>query len=325
VIGRNVNPAHLTYPIRAISEKFGFRFVNEEVKSIDLDKGVVFASGNFQYDYLLIASGSQTNFYGNQEVQRFAYKLDDAEDAKRITEKIKEGSFDTCVISGGGYTGIEIATNLRAYLNKNSRKQRIIIVERAPSLLGPLPDWMKGYVLANLRKLEIEVLTNSVVEQVSQDKVVVSPGQVFHPAMLIWAAGVRTPDFVQNLAADKTPQGRLKVDEYLSIKPNCFVAGDSTGFAYKNSFLRMGVQFAILQSVCAASNIARSIAGKRLEKYKPLDLGYVIPMANNLSCGNILGVDLKGRLPTFLHYLMCVYRSYGFRNKTGMIKELLFG
>jgi NADH dehydrogenase FAD-containing subunit len=85
----------------------------------------------------------------------------------------------------------------------------------------------------------------------------------------------------------------------------------------------MTVQFAIAQGDLAANNIIRSIKGKKLIEYKPVDLGFIIPMANNHSCGNVFGVNLKGKLPTLLHFIMCVYRLYGMRNKIGFIKSLM--
>ncbi|MCX5713087.1 MAG: hypothetical protein NTY47_08570 [Candidatus Omnitrophica bacterium] len=100
--------------------------------------------------------------------------------------------------------------------------------------------------------------------------------------------------------------------------------GDSAQVASKAGFLRMAVQFSILQGVSAAGNIKHLLHSKPLKKYNPVDLGYIIPMANNRSCGQIMGIDLKGRLPTLMHYLMCIYRSFGIKNRLGIIKELIF-
>ena len=104
---------------------------------------------------------------------------------------------------------------------------------------------------------------------------------------------------------------------------NCFVAGDAAEFLRKGAPLRMAVQFSIAQGNLAAANILRSNRNNPPAKYVPLDLGFVIPMANNKSCGRVMGVNLKGALPTLMHYLMCIYRTRGLINKLRLIRELI--
>lgn len=322
-LGRGINPESLSYRIEEAAKSYGFAFINKEVTSLNLDKKEVLVAGEaLNYDYLIVACGSETNFYGNENIRQNAYKLDEVEDAKKIIEALGKGGFDNFIIGGGGYTGIEVATNLRIFLDRSGQESKITVIERAPSILGPLPQWMKDYVGINLQKLKVEVLVNSAIEKIEAGRVYAAQGKVFERAMVIWAAGVKTPAFIQNLNAEKNPQGRIKVDEFLRLNNNCFVAGDAAYFGQGNAFLRMAVQFAITQGDCAARNIVRSIKGSPLLKYKPVDFGYIVPMANNMSCGQVFGMNLKGFLPTTLHFLMCIYRSYGLKNKIGIISGI---
>ena len=325
-LGRGIRPEHLSYPLESICKKIGFKFVNGKVTSADLQKREV-SVGNirFNYDYLIVASGSETNFYGNENIQRSAFKLDDAKDAGQIVGKLNGSSYGTYVIVGGGYTGIEVATNMRIFLNKAKRAGKIIIVERAPSILGPLPDWMKQYVSANLEQLDIDVLVNTQIEKIEEIKVYISGGKVFDNAFVVWAAGVKTAGFIQNLKVKKNPQGRIEVDRYLRMDEGSFAAGDAAYFRHKDIYLRMAVQFAITQGRLAAENAANSIRGKKLLEYKPVDLGYIIPMANNRSCGEVLGVRMKGMMPTMFHFMMCAFRSWSWKNRLGIIKGLIKG
>jgi NADH:ubiquinone reductase (H+-translocating) len=324
IIGRGIASEYLSFNLRNAGKKYGYIFIQGEVSAVEPEKkAVTIGALKVSYDYLVIASGSETNFYGNQNLKQSALKLDDVEDAKKIISSA--GEFDVYIIAGGGYTGIEIAAALRISLKKHKRQSRIIIVERGQTILGPLPDWMKAYVLDNLKRLDIEVLTNKSVDKIEGRQVIISDGNVINNAVVIWAAGVKAAEFIQNLNVAKNQQGRIKVDEYLRLNESCFVIGDAANFSYKDSFLRMAVQFSIAEGRCAAENIARSIRGMRLRKYKPLDLGYIIPMANNRSCGTVLGLNLKGLLPTPLHFTMCIYRSLGLRNKMGVLCSLLNG
>jgi NADH dehydrogenase len=323
-VGRGIDPGLMSYPISLLSNRWGFNYINEEVKSVDIQQNAIITTSNsLNYDYLIISSGSETNFYGNNEIREYAYKLDDASDARRILKYLEENTPDTILISGGGYTGVEVATNLRVYLNKKARKSKIIIIERAPSILGPLPEWMKSYVGNNLKELGVEVFTNTVIDKISKETVSLSNSQVFNNAMLIWVAGVKTADFIQSIKAEKNPQGRIKVDDCLRLKDNCFIVGDCAYVAHKNGYLRMAVQFAIYQAISAANNIAASMKGKKALKYKPLDMGYVIPMANNKSCGSIMGINVTGMPATLMHFTMCIYRSLGARHKSGIVASLL--
>lgn len=325
-IGRGINPDYLAYEIERLANKLKFKFVKDEVDSIDLDKKEILTkTRRFNYDYVIIASGSETNFYGNSNIMENALKLDDCCDAKKIIEKLKIRDYANYIIGGGGYTGVELATNLRVFLNKNKKSGKIIIIERAPEILGPLPEWMKKYVNENFKKLDIEVFTNSSIERIENARVYISRRPMLNNSVVIWAAGVKTSSFIQNLKAEKNPQGRIKVDEYLKLNDTCFVIGDTAYCSYKNAYLRMAVQFAIAQGACAARNIINSINGRGPKKYKPIDLGYIIPMANNRSCGNIFGINLKGFLPTMFHFIMCIYRSYGLKNKLGIVKNLIKG
>jgi len=323
-IGRGISPAYLSYPIAALASRLRCTFRNEEVTVLDLaKKQLTTDAGVSDYDYLVIASGSETNFYGNNEIARAALKVDSVTDVESILKMLEGRAYDNYIIAGGGYTGVEVATNTGRYLKAHGRKGAVTIIERAPSVLGPLPEWMKAYVRENLHLLGITVYVNSGIEKCEGSTVRLTNGAVFEDALLVWAAGVRTADFIQRLPVEKNPQGRIKVDEFLRVDGSCFAAGDTASVAHKGAFLRMGVQFALSQGEAAAENIVRSMRGKALRRFTPADPGYIIPMANNRSCGNVMGLEIKGRWPIALHFFMCVVRSYGWRNRWGIVRDLL--
>jgi NADH dehydrogenase len=325
-IGRGIHPELLACDIAKLCRKLKVNFIQEEVVSVDLESRRVFAAASdYSYDYLVIASGSQTNFFSNQPAQNYAFALNNIKDVNKIIAGLKSDKFDNFIVCGGGYTGIEAATNLWLYFKRNGQEKKIIIVERAPGILGALPDWMKIYVQDNLEGMGIEILANSVIESIQKDQVKISSRMMLERSMLVWVPGVRTADFIQKLSIDKNLQGRIVVDEYLRVKSNCFCAGDTVFFGNKNTSLRMAIQFAITQGNQVSKNIIRSIKNMPLKKYRPVDLGYIIPMANNKSCGQVLGLNVSGRLATFLHFSMSVFRSLGWKNRWGLIYNFLRG
>lgn len=324
IVGRRIAPDLLSYNLQGLSKKLIFRFINQEVSAVDIDRKIVVTKTREKlgYDYLIIAAGSQTNFYGNKEIEENALKLDGLDDMRKMLAVLDRDIFDNYIICGGGYTGIEIATNLDLYCKRKIKNSKIVIVERAGNLLGPLPDWMKEYVIDNLGKTNIEILLNCSVEKIQGKDIYISSNRVYKNSLLVWTAGVKTPDFVNRLEQEKNSQGRIRIDDYLRLNNSCFVAGDCAYFPYKNGPLRMAVQFSITQGRLAARNIENSILNRPLKKFKPVDLGYIIPMANNKSCGNVLGINVKGLLATLLHYLMCIYRTQGWKNKIGIARHL---
>ncbi len=324
-IGRGVRPQDLTVSLEGCAARLRSSFVCAEVTAVDpVARTVLAGTDSYTYDYLLLACGSVTSFYGNDQVRRSALKLDDAEDARAAAAAVRahEGPF---VIVGGGYTGIEIATNIRRLLERCGRHDaRITIVERAPALLGPLPQWMKEYVGCQLRKMEIEVLFNTQLEEVSRDALRLCGGQTIERPLLVWAAGVEAPAFLRTLKLPHNPQGRLAVDTALRAQERIYVAGDAACFPAGGACLRMGVQFSLVQGSCAAAHILRDIRGRPMRIFKPQDKGYVVPLANSRSCGVVLGMPVRGRLATALHYFMCVLRLHSWGARWGVLRALAF-
>ncbi|MBD3263809.1 MAG: hypothetical protein GF375_01750 [Candidatus Omnitrophica bacterium] len=325
IIGRKIKPDFLEFDLEYLSRKKGVKFIKDEVVSVNLDKNVVYTAGDsFTYDYIILANGSETNFYGNKDIKQSSYTLDSVESLIKMRAALEKDDFDSFIISGGGYTGIEITTNLKRFFNTRKKNKKIIIVEKGKNILGQLPEWMRDYTLENLKNLDIEVLTHSMVEKVEENSIHLSGGRVYSKAMLVWTAGVKTTDFIYNLPLEKDKQGRLKVDESLRIKSNCFAAGDVASFSHRRERpLRMAVQFSIAQGHLAGENTVRSVFGIPLKKYRPRDLGFIVPMANNKSCGRVMGFNTRGKLATFLHYLMCIYRSHALGNKAGIFADLI--
>ncbi len=323
VIGRDLPAAVLRYPLEGLCARLGCTFIQDEVTALECDnRRIVTTVRQLPFDYALIASGSETNFYGDTRVRARALKLDDTADAECLRQRLETQVSRAYVIAGAGYTGVEIATCIRRFLMKRSFAAPVVMIEKAPQILGPLPQWMKTHVLTQLARMDIQVMTGVSLASFDDATIALSNKQQFTDATLIWAAGVKTPSFVQGLPFEKSPQGRLRVDEYLRVGTGLFAAGDSALFTSGGTALRMGVQFSIMQGRLAAGNIIRSCLNRPLKRYRPVDFGYIIPLANNDSCGIICGLDLSGITPTLMHYLMCTYRTAGLKNKVGLLANL---
>ena len=315
----------MAVPLEQEAERGGWRFVQDEALGIDCENRKVHGRDrNYGYDVLVVASGTETNFYGNEDARRAAFTLDDAAEAERLRRAAEDETYRHVVIVGGSYTGIEIATHLRRLYRQRDRRMPILIVEIADTILGRLPEWMKRYADRNLDRMEIEVAVDNEVKEASPDAVILADGRRIERPLLIWAAGVKASGCTDDLDVEKSRNGRLKVGRDLRIGEREFAVGDAALWMREGGQeLRMAVQFALTQGRCAAANIVRLAAGKALRSYRPVDLGFIVPMANGRSCGRVLGVPVRGRFCTCFHYLMCVYRAVGIARKWRVTTDLL--
>jgi NADH dehydrogenase len=327
VCGSFVPKGHVTLDLREYLEKLKVNFENDEVVKIDTDRREVFLKngGILSFEFLIVSCGTVTNFYGDTEAERRALKLDTADDALVLLNTVTTYPSKKILIVGGGYTGVEIASSLAAFLRKRRiKKYSVNIIEKAEDILGPLPQWVKDYCRINLCALRVNIYADSSIKGLTDGRAKLSCGTEFEDYLLVWAAGVWTPRFVRDMKFEKDGQGRLAVDRSLNFFDRCFAIGDAACFKYKGRTLRMAVQFSIAEADVAAKNILRIIAGKkRLAKYRPMDYGLLVPMANKKACGKILFFNVRGILGWFLHYAMCIYRSISANNKFGIFGDLL--
>ncbi len=324
VVGRQCDPRRLQLPLAEAAGRWGFRHVRDQVESVDLPgHRVTGRDAAYDYDRLLIASGARSSFFGRDELAEHAFVLDSVEGAVRIRDAAAGEGPDAWVICGGGYTGVEIATSLWRHGRRHGRARRLVIVDKAAGVCPALPPWQRAYIERQLCTLGIELRVGTSVTEVGKDWVRLGTGETLPNCRLVWTAGVQAAAFVRALPLPQSREGRIDVDAYLRATEDCFAAGDAAGVKQAGKYLRAGVRFSVSEGRCAAGNILRSLRGAPLRPFRPADPGYIVPLAHNRSCGVALGVPLRGRLPTLLHYAICVALSAGAGNRVGVLRGLL--
>jgi NADH dehydrogenase len=311
-----LEPEAITLNLKKFSQKRGINFVCDSVQKIDREKKIVITKDQeISYQYLIIAAGSKTNFFGNRELALNCRKLDSVKDALKIKsdllDKAQQKKINIIVV-GGGYTGLEIATNAHFLLTKHELPFSITIVEKASEILKMVPNRIKQIAKSELDHLGIKILTGDSLQSYKEGCVQLESGREVKNAFCIWSAGVKTSNFVQSLDAKKV-KGRLVVDKSLNLKDrndqSLFVVGDSAAYSIKiKESLRMAIMFAIGQGKMAARNIINNLQNKQKSAYRPIDLGYLIPLTYKKAPGVVLGAFVGPKLGYFLHYYMCFYR-----------------
>ncbi len=300
VAAAGLSAPEIAQPIRSIlSKKAEVTVLLESVSGFDLSQRQIFLKkGPLGYDYLVLALGSCTSYFGHPEWEQFAPGLKTLEDALRIRSRVllafekaetsaAEGAGSstvgrleasererllTIVIVGGGPTGVELAGSFaelaRTVLKRDFRhidpaQARIILIEAAPTILSHLPSELSESATRQLQKLGVQVRTSTPVKAIREKEVELEGGETIRAENILWAAGVSATPLTKKLGVELDRAGRVKVNPDLSVPghPEVFAIGDMALVLQENGKPVPGVSPAAMQM---GRHVARLI-GDELE------------------------------------------------------------
>ena len=345
----SLSPGEVAAPLRSVLRRQkNTEVLLGEADHVDPDaKRVVLRDGGvFQYDSLIVATGSQTSYYGNDEWREAAPSLKSVEEATAIRHKIliaferaeRAGSPEeakawlTFVIVGAGATGLELAGALgeiaRETLKHDFRHidpgaARIVLMEGGPRVLGAYPEDLSAKAEKLVWRLGVDVEKNVMVTEIDQDGVTYRRGNSTSTERLaaktvIWAGGVTTTPFARQLAertrAATDRSGRIKVNPDLTIPnyPDIFVAGDLAYFEEKPGKPLPGVaQVAIQGGAYAAKVIKGRLEGKKdFPPFHYFDKGDMAVIGRASAVADIFGFHVSGLIAwlmwLFIHLIYIV-------------------
>ncbi|MEE8470853.1 MAG: FAD-dependent oxidoreductase, partial [Dehalococcoidia bacterium] len=209
-----IETRHIAYPIRRLHWRDRFNFVQADVERIDLHgHKVVTTEGILDFDYLVLALGSDTDRSGLSSLESNVFTLKTLHDAMLVRNHIigvferasverepeRQRQLLTFIVSGGGYTGVQLVTELRDFIFKglprfykavDTDNMRIILVEAGPRIVAELHTKLGAYAMEQLQRMGIEVRMRSRVTRVWEDHVEINGEEVVPTSTLIWVAGV---------------------------------------------------------------------------------------------------------------------------------------
>jgi NADH dehydrogenase len=350
-----VVPSDIAYPLRQCTGRTGADFRRANVRGVDFSRRrVLLDDGEVAFDYIVIALGSTTNFFGNDAARQHALAMKQLEDGIAIRNRVvdmleqasttadqaQRASMLTFVVVGGGATGVETAGALADlvqrvvpvdYPHLDAEKARVLLVEADPKLLGHMSSRMAAIALRELRKMSIDVRLNTRATTVEPGRITLSDGSTISAQTIIWAAGVEAPGIVAKLDAPHDPRGRLIVDKYLQVRerPGAYAVGDSAQIEDSHTHRPVPELAAAAEQEgrAVARNIARSIAGRRQFPFRYMDLGNVVALGHRTGVALIGGVLIDGFAGWFAWRVVHLARITSFRNKLAtavdwMVSEL---
>ena len=342
-----LDASSITYPLRNLFRKRkGFRFFLGEFKEVLPEKNkVVTSHGLLDYDYLVMATGTHTNFFGLEQLQRHAIPMKTLEDAlqmrnillqrlekaSRIPDKEERLPWLTMVIAGGGPTGVEIS-GIFAELRKHTiRKEfpelagsgaKIYLINGGGELLSPMSEKSQEYALKSLEKMGVEVRLNTRVVDFDGDRVHFKDGSFIHSKNLIWATGVT--GFVFNgLPRDAYERGnRLRVNDLNLVEgsENIFAIGDSC-IQFTDPNFPKGhpqlAQVAIQQGTHLAKNLKKMEEGKDSTAFKYNDKGAMAIIGGSRAVADFPSPRLhfNGFVAWFIWALIHLFSLVNYRNR----------
>jgi len=336
-------PAQIAYPIRTIFRKQkNLTFQMGEVTSIDFDSHYVKLNGSvIAYDYLVLAVGGETNFFGMDTVRENGFQLKDIESAvdtrnhllrmfeaaSREADAEKRKSMLTFVVVGGGPTGVETSGALAELISHVMRKEyptldiqeaRVLLLEAGDALIASYPDELRKATLRLLEKKNVEVFFNAKLTDYNGERVLLADGMVIKTNTLIWTAGVKAAGITSRLGVQVAGSGRVRSEATLQLPghPDVYVLGDAAYLENGNGQpLPMLSTVAIQQGNAVADNIQRALKGLEQKKFVYKDPGLLATIGRNAAVARIWGLSFSGLIAWLIWVGLHIYRIIGFRNR----------
>jgi NADH:ubiquinone reductase (H+-translocating) len=344
-----LEPSNISYPYRKLlRDKKNVRFVNGSLVKIDVSQQkVLLDTGTLSYDYLVMATGTVTNYFGMENVKKNAipmktlndalemrnFLLKQLEEATRLLDnkkKLKEKL--NIVVAGGGPTGVEISgmlAELRKTIfkkdypefNKLPVNAHIYLVDGSAQLLSPMSKKAQESTLLELKKIGVKVYLNTQVTDFSNQKVILSNGKIIETENLIWAAGVTSQKF------DGIPEHcfgrgkRLQTDAFNAIEglQNAYAIGDNA-IQFSDPNFRDGhpqvAQVALQQAKNLAINFDNLANGKPLKEFSYHDKGSMAIIGRNKAVADLpKNLHFKGFFAWFIWVFVHLISLMHYRNK----------
>jgi NADH:ubiquinone reductase (H+-translocating) len=337
-------PSDIASPIRAILRRNSrATVILGEVTGIDSARRVVAVrnTGEYRYDYLILATGAAYSWFGHEEWVAHATVLKSLEDAEVIRRRLLS-AFElaesrsepdeierllTFVIVGGGPTGVELAgavaelarsTLAREFRRIRPESARIILFEAGPRLLHTFPPGLSEYTCRALGSLGVEVRLSATVENIDASGVCAS-GLRIESANVFWCAGTQARPAASWLAADAAPNGAVKVLPDCSVHGHAeiFVIGDGASLAGNDGKPLPGLAaVAVQQGKYVAKVIGRRAAGRPAGgPFRYRDLGTLAVIGRSRAVAHLGRVQLRGFPAWLIWSLVHLFLLAGFRNR----------
>jgi NADH dehydrogenase FAD-containing subunit len=357
IASSRINPRHIVQTIRDIRGKRRFAFRRDTVASIDVGaRRVNLASGDgaseaIAYDALVIALGSRSGYFGIDGARENTWDFKTLEDAVVLRDHV----LDMCehadhtadeaarrellrfVVAGGGYTGVELVTELSDFFSQYVLHKyrgirpgdvQLIVLEASPEILRGISERLKAHSLGRLNARGIEVRTSAKVTRCGEDFVEINGNEIIRSATIMWTAGVRANPLVEALPGPHDRVGRALVNSALQLEgyPEVFVTGDSAAPSPASGAPPPQVApVAIAEGGVAARNVAHFFRGESLQPYTYKNMGMLVSLGMDYAVVSIGRLQFSGYFAWLFWNAVHLYKLVGLKKQVQVAIDWMLG
>lgn len=342
-----LEPESIAYPVRGVLRgKANIRFMLGAVRSLDLAAHTLDVDGApLPYDYLVLATGSTTNFFGVPGAADYAFPLRTLPDGVALRNHVllcferaatasdaeARRRLLTFVVVGAGPTGVEYAGALQELVTHQQprdypqipERATVVVLEAGPKVLAALPDPLGHYAADRLRRMGVDLRTGSQVARVTADSVELGDGTPLATETVVWTAGVRANVPVADWGLPSGPGGRVPVTPELQVPdhPEVYVIGDLAAAQQDGRPLPMLAAVACQMGDWTARNLRRQLAGQPALPFHYHDRGTLAVIGRNAAVAHLAGRNITG-FPAWVVWLgFHLMALVGFRNRLAALSS----
>lgn len=340
-----LNPGDVSFPIRTLLRRHPrvwFRQgelvqVKADSKEIELEDG-----SRIPYDYLVLAMGATSNYFGVPGASEYTHAIYTLDDALEVRNHIfqrfelvaahgaQKGTL-TFVVVGGGATGVEMAGAVAElcdkalhtdYTNISPKDVRVVLIEQLGAVLGAFDEPLSRYALKELERRGVEVMLHTAVEEITPSLVRLRGGAELPHGLVVWAAGVKVPDYVANFGLPQGRGGRIVVGDDLRVSGlgNVFAVGDVAAANSKGALLPQLAQPALQQGAHVGRQILRLESALSTQAFTYRDRGTMATIGRHAAVAQLKGgIDLTGGSAWFAWLVLHLLTLVGVRNKLSVL------
>lgn len=342
VAASGIEPSSISFPVRKIFQSHSnLHFRTTELLSVDTEKQQVHTiAGALRYDFLVLANGVNTNYFGSENLERYSLPmkstaeainlrnriLSSFEQANLTEDKTEHAKLLSIVIVGGGPTGVELAGSIaemrryvlpKDYPELDFSKMKILLFEAGSRLLNGMSDNAGVKALEFLNRLGVEVHLDTRIEDYNGDKISLSDGKELYTRNLIWTAGVSGKP-TEGISNEAYVRGnRIAVDQFNRLKDfnNVFAIGDACLLEGDEKYPQGHPQVAQV-AIQQAANLARNLTTQKDWKaFRYTDKGSLATIGRNMAVADLPGFRFSGVFAWMLWLFVHLMAIVGVKNR----------
>src|SRR5215213_2537933 len=356
IVSSDIDARNVAQPLRRALILAGASFRRAQITGVDSEPKVVKADGGieFPYDQLVVSLGGMPNFFGIPGVAEHSMTMRGVEDAERVRNRVIErfeevslirdevpDSKLTFVVIGAGATGVEVASEIHTlvhehlapdYPNIDPYRVRIYLLEALPNILLELDPALRRAARTRLANERIEVMVEAMAEEITEDCVKLKGGRQINTENVIWTAGNRPNQTIQEFGLPFDERTGIKVDQTLRVEgyDNIWAIGDCAAIQdvrqEEGKIVPPTAQAAIQEGHLSARNVIKTIDGETdLEEFEYKPIGQLVELGSDFAVNEVMGVRFTGVIAAVFWRMAYLVRLNSPQSKVRVAADWIFG